>query len=294
MIERIQRWLYEQREGVVTKLLSVMTLLKRVVPAPLRQPLRGVVLSLLIRAPLRQQLRRTWRRRNRLKRRVRRGRYRIKLRVRRSRNRLKRLQRKRLKSIWLHARLLVRLPIWRMRRRKRLVETSKEIHLINPLKNVAGGADMRTLHLYDELKDRADVHLWSGHEVAPEIAEKYPVKRIVPERFEFPKTGTFVFVGTRPKIGRWVRYTNPRRIILVHNSDITPEEFRRKIRQLSKGGRREAEVVYASELTKRKAGNYPGFVQASLIDLDRFVPAPTKEPSAFTVGRLSRANPKKH
>src|SRR5215213_495885 len=300
MIERIQRWLYEQREGVVTKLLSVMTLLKRVVPAPLRQPLRGVVLSLLIRAPLRQQLRRTWRRRNRLKRRVRRGRYRIKLRVRRMRNRLKRLQRKHLKSIWLHAQLLVRLPIWRMRRRKRLVETSKEIHLINPLKNVAGGADMRTLHLYDELKDHADVHLWSGHEVAPEIAEKYPVKRIDPERIEFPKSGTFVFVGTRPKIGPWIRYTNPRRIILVHNNDITPEELHRRLRHISKGGRRKVEVVYASELTKRSAGNHPGYVEPSLIDLDRFVPATSRESSdttsttSFTLGRLSRPVSHKH
>jgi len=142
--------------------------------------------------------------------------------------------------------------------------------------------------------------LWSEYEynsnrVDPEIADKYPVKRIVPERFEFPKTGTFVFVGTRPKIGRWVRYTNPRRIILVHNSDITPEEFRRKIEQLSKGGRREVEVVYASELMKRNAGNYPGYVEPSLIDIDRFVPATSKkEPSAFTVGRLSRPVPHKH
>jgi len=54
------------------------------------------------------------------------------------------------------------------------------------------------------------------------------------------------------------------------------------------------EVLYASELTKKLAGNYPGYVQASLIDLDRFVPAPSREHSAFTVGRLSRANPKKH
>jgi glycosyltransferase involved in cell wall biosynthesis len=80
---------------------------------------------------------------------------------------------------------------------------------------------------------------------------------------------------------------------------MTPRDFRRKLRQLSNGGRREVEVMYASELTKRLAGNYPGLVQPSLIDLDRFVPGPKGEPSdstsaAFTVGRLSRANPKKH
>ena len=54
------------------------------------------------------------------------------------------------------------------------------------------------------------------------------------------------------------------------------------------------EVVYASELMKRNAGNHPGYVDPSLIDIDRFVPTPTKESSSFTVGRLSRANPKKH
>ena len=55
------------------------------------------------------------------------------------------------------------------------------------------------------------------------------------------------------------------------------------------------EVVYASELMKRNAGNHPGYVEPSLIDIDRFVPATSKkEPSAFTVGRLSRAAPFKH
>jgi glycosyltransferase involved in cell wall biosynthesis len=157
------------------------------------------------------------------------------------------------------------------------------------------------LHLFDELKDHADVYLWTElRRVPPEIREKYPVKRIVPERFRFPKTGTFVFVGSLSPIGPWHRYTYPRRIVLVHNSDqVTPRQFRRKLRQLSKGGRREVEVVYASELTKRRVGNHPGFVQASLIDLNRFVPSASKKPSesasaGFTVGRLSKANAFKH
>ena len=59
------------------------------------------------------------------------------------------------------------------------------------------------------------------------------------------------------------------------------------------------EVAYASELSKRRVGNHPGFVQASLIDLDRFVPSASKKTSqsgsaGFTVGRLSKANPFKH
>jgi glycosyltransferase involved in cell wall biosynthesis len=276
----------------------VRKLLKGLVPSPLRRPISKGVLFVV--APLRRRLTRLWRRRNRLKRRVRRMRDRLKLRAVRMRKRLSRLRRKQLKPIWLHTRLLLWLIVWRMRRRNRPIETSNEIHLINPLKNAAGGADLRTLHLYSELKDHAEVSLWSGHEVPPEIAQRYPVKRIVPERFEFPKTGTFVFVGARPatRIGPWIRYASPRRTILVHNSDIAPWKFRNRLRHISNGGRREVEVMYASELTKRKAGNHPGYVQASLIDLDRFVPAPSKpsnSPSAtFTVGRMSRADPLKH
>src|SRR5215218_61485 len=56
--------------------------LKRLVPAPLRAPIRGAVLFLI--PPLRRRLTRTWRRRNRPKRRV----WRIHT---RARNRLKRL-----------------------------------------------------------------------------------------------------------------------------------------------------------------------------------------------------------
>jgi len=58
------------------------------------------------------------------------------------------------------------------------------------------------------------------------------------------------------------------------------------------------EVVYASELTKRRVGNHPGFVEPSLIDIDRFVPSASKPSdsasAAFTVGRLSSDLPHKH
>ena len=266
-------------------------LLKKLVPAPLRRPVREA--TLFVVAPLQGRLTRTWRRRNRLKRRVRGTRNRL--------NRLRRKLQKALKNVWRRQiKQRVWLRIWRMHlwhKGDRPVESDNQIHLISSLVRLHTGNALRTLHLFDELKDHAEVSLWTErHWVPPEIADEYPVKRIVPERFEFPKTGTFVFVGTRPPIGPWHRHTYPRRIILIHNSDrLTLRQFHRKLRQLSNGGRRKVEVMYASELTKRKAGNYPGYVQASLIDLDRFVPAPSKkQPSAFTVGRLSRADPLKH
>src|SRR5215217_8513768 len=256
--------------------------------------------------PLRRRLRHTWR--SGLKRRVRGRRNRLKRRVRDMRNRIGQLRGKlqrRLSRVWrrqLKQRLW--LTIWHIhiwRRGNRPLESYNQIHLIGALWSLHTGTSQRMLHLFDELKDHADVHLWTERlSILPEIRERYPVKRIVPERFEFPKTGTFVFVGSLAPIGPWHRYSYPRRIVLVHNSDqITPRQFRRKLRQLSKGGRREVEVAYASELSKRRVGNHPGFVQASLIDLDRFVPSASKEPSesasaGFTVGRLSKANPFKH
>src|SRR5215203_6483771 len=283
----------------------VSKLLKKALPAPLRPPIRAAVLLLIV--PLRRRLRHTWR--SGVNRRVRRRRNRLKRRVRGMRNRLRYLRRKLqgfLRNVWcrqLKQRLW--LAIWRIdtwRRGNQPLESNNQIHLIiGSVWRLHGGNSLRTLHLFDELKDHADVHLWSTvrHSITPEVRERYPIKRIVPERFRFPKTGTFVFVGSFYPIGPWHRYTYPRRIVLVHNSDrVTPRQFHRKLRQLSKGGRREVEVVYASELTKRRVGNYPGFVQASLIDLDRFVPSASKPSNSasagFTVGRLSMGTPRKH
>ena len=259
----------EQRESLVSKLL------KKVVPAPLRSSIRRAVLFLFL--PLQRQLRH----------------------IRRRCDRLSRAWHKRLKALTLKdIRLHIRLYIWRMRRGTWPVENSNQIHLINPLQSYTG-APLRTLHLFDELKKHRDeVFLWSGREVPSEIAEIYPVKRIVPERFEFPKTGTFVIVSAQA-LGPWIRYVDPRRIILVHNSsNMRLRKFRQRLYHISNKGRRKVEVVYASELTKRRVGNRPGLVEPSLIDLDRFVPS-ASEPSdsasaSFTVGRLSSDLPHKH
>ena len=221
------------------------------------------------------------------------------------RRRLKGLKPEDLKGVCLNVWLYLGLNVGHMRRGNRSVGTSNQIHLINPLRGYTGGGPQRTLHLFEELKDHAEVCLWSGHEMSPEIAERYPVKQIAPWRFEFPKTGTLVFVGLgNLSLGPWVRYTWPNRIIVVLNNNSTsPEKFRQRLWHISNGGRREVEAAYASELTKRSAGDYPGFVQPSLIDIDTFVPSPSgpSDPAAaggagdaFTVGRLSRAEPYKH
>ena len=251
-----------------------LKLLKKVVPASLRSSIRRAVLFLIL--PLQRQLRRT----------------------RRRCNRLNRVWHKRLKALTLKdIRLHIRLYIWSMRRGNRPVENSNQIHLINPLQSYTG-APLRTLHLFHELKKHREVFLWSEREVPSQIAEIYPVKRIVPERFEFPKTGTLVIVSAQA-LGPWIRYADPRRIILVHNSsNMRPRKFRQRLHHISNKGRRKVEVVYASELTKRRVGNHPGFVEPSLIDIDRFVPSASKPSdfasAAFTIGRLSSDLPHKH
>ena len=263
-------------------------LLRKAVPKPVHPPIRRVVLFFI--PLLQRRLRRTWRRCNRLLRRIR-------------RLPLNPILRRRLKQhVWLR---VGRLLLWDRRSGNRAVDTADQIHLVCPLLSHRGGGPQRALHLFEELKNHREVFLWSEQslwserEPDPAFSERYPVRSIVPERLEFPKTGTLVFVSSYFPVGPWVRYTSPRRIILVHNNNtMTPRDFQRKLRQLSNGGRREVEVMYASELTKKLAGNYPGYVQPSLIDLDKFVPAdskPSDSPSVtFTVGRMSRANPKKH
>ena len=170
------------------------------------------------------------------------------------------------------------------------------IHVINPLWDAIGGSELRTLGLYEELKDRAEVNLWSRYQPDPRLDSKYPIRRIVPRRLEFPKTGTLIFVGAYVHVGRWVYLTVPRRIVLVYNTP-DPARLQRLMSTLSRWGTRVVELVYASELVRRSVG-LQGIVHPSPIDLDRFVPTDGIRSGGvghrFTVGRLSRDVPEKH
>lgn len=169
---------------------------------------------------------------------------------------------------------------------------SKQIHLISPLADAAGGTAWRTMTLFDELKEFRKVFLWSENNPHPKILVNYPVKRVQPQKLRFPMIGTFVFVGIHWPVGPWIQYAWPRRTILIYNNFML-DEFRKRIRQLSNRGRRKVEALYASELIKRSTG-YPGLVQTSLVDIDRFAPCAMRPSSVFTVGRLSRSADYKH
>jgi hypothetical protein len=114
--------------------------------------------------------------------------------------------------------------------------------LINPLATL-GGSELRTLSLFRELKDHCKVALWSVYDPHPFFIQDFPLKKIVPRRLRFPKTGTFVFVGINFEIEPWIYFTRPKRIILVCNGQ--PKElFLERLERLSIRGFPKVEVVY--------------------------------------------------
>jgi glycosyltransferase involved in cell wall biosynthesis len=171
-----------------------------------------------------------------------------------------------------------------------------EIHLIGELR-VVGGAEMRALELYRALSPFARVNVWSEYEPAPELVRALPIKRIQPKRLNFPRHGVFVVIGVYFHVGRWIFLTNPSRTILLYNT-LHPESFADRLRQLSIGGRRSVELVFASDALRRITG-LAGVVQDSIIDIQRFSPDPARSErdsthERFLVGRASRDVAYKH
>src|SRR5215208_1770839 len=143
----------------------VSKLLKKALPAPLRPPIRAAVLLLI--PPLRRRLRHTWR--SGVKRRVRRRRNRLRLLWSKLQRFLRNVWRRQLKQrLWL---AIWRIDTWR--RGTRPLESNNQIHLISSQwERIELGNAQRTLHLFDELKDHADVHLWTERpSVPPELRE---------------------------------------------------------------------------------------------------------------------------
>lgn len=168
----------------------------------------------------------------------------------------------------------------------------RHVHIINPFWGL-GGSERRALALFEALRRRCAVSLWSDCDVHPQLREAYPIRKLAARRLRFPKTGTLVFVGAYFYVGKWVYLALPHRTILVYNTP-TPEVFSARLQRLSLRGWREVEVVYASEWLKRETG-HPGVVEPSLVDVEEFRPGPAGSGTPpFTVGRLSRDVPEKH
>ncbi len=189
------------------------------------------------------------------------------------------------------------VPLLRAQERRSTARAAlPEVHLINPLWDCSGGSEWRTLSLYQELASHCRPHLWSGCSPDPELAKRYDIRRISLPALNFPRTGTFVFVGVYFRYGKWIYLTRPQRIIIVYNT-FSPELFALHLRRLSVPGWPRVEVVYASEDAKQSV-KYPGVVEPSPIDLDAFAPDYVRKAQdvrrPFTIGRLSRDVIEKH
>jgi glycosyltransferase involved in cell wall biosynthesis len=160
------------------------------------------------------------------------------------------------------------------------------IHIICKFAHAAGGGEQRALSLGRILARHASVHFWTTHAPDPALLKQAPIAQIDSWRLRFPKTGTFIFIGSYLHIGRWFRWSMPRRKIVVFNTK-QPDELARLCRTLSPKGIDGCEIVYADDDLRACVGA-PGVIQRSPIDIGKFLPRPHPRTSAFTVGRMSR------
>jgi glycosyltransferase involved in cell wall biosynthesis len=164
-----------------------------------------------------------------------------------------------------------------------------EIHLINPMANINGGSENRTLSYYHELSQKADVNIWSEDAKSQAHIIGQPIQRITAT--EYPKSGTLIFVGCYFKVGDWLKQSKPKQILVVVN---TPDvkgvhDF---LHHLTQQNSLTPKLIFASEWLK-SIMNLDGIIDLSPIDLKRFSPK-QKENQQFTIGRLSREAIGKH
>lgn len=167
------------------------------------------------------------------------------------------------------------------------------INLVNPLVNAFGGSENRSIELARSLAVHAPTQLWSDRRVDPRVRQRIAYRNIVPP-FAYPRGGNLVFVGVYYRLGAWLRYVRPRRVIAIFNTPDLADLHRFQGEMVEYGLGDRVEYVYASQWLRELAG-LPGEVHPSIIDLKRF--RPLFKPAArerFVVGRLSRDVPEKH
>src|SRR5664279_3800377 len=165
------------------------------------------------------------------------------------------------------------------------------VRLVNPLWDPNGGADHRTLETSRLLAEVADVRLWSEYEPAPVFCSTGQVRRVRPLHFEFPRRGTLVFIGVYFRIGHWIHFARPARVVVLYNTD-QPDRLQKNLARLAQTGV-PAEVVYTSDALRIRHGG-EGPVLESPVDTRRFQPANARPARPFTVGRMSRDIRSKH
>jgi len=166
------------------------------------------------------------------------------------------------------------------------------IHLVNRFENALGGSERAALALYDGLRTRADVRLWSTAAPDPRLGE-FPITQIGADR-QAPHGGTLAVIGNYFPLGPWLDAARPERLILNYNTVVGPSLKYAVIDRLRAIAR--LEILYEAPIV-RSAVAIPGPIFPSHIDLERFRPAVRPAQNArtdFVAGRLSRDTPEKH
>jgi glycosyltransferase involved in cell wall biosynthesis len=165
---------------------------------------------------------------------------------------------------------------------------TEPLHIINPMRNI-GGSELRAISLYRVLKRYARVTIWTEETPHPELARMAPIRKIALGRLSFPHNGTFIFIGAYFEVRRWWPLARPGRTILLYNI-LNRLRLHYMLDRLRLGGKRDVELVYASELLRDDTG-LPGVVEDSPIDLELYKPAQPvieRQPDRFVAGRASR------
>lgn len=173
---------------------------------------------------------------------------------------------------------------------KRESPATPDVHLINPMTDV-GGSELHTIDMHRLLSRYTRATIWTEREPAPQLEALAPIQRINLARMRYPKQGVFLFVGAYFEVGAWWRLARPTRTLLLYNI-VNRRRLDYMLQRLTLGGRREVEMIYASDRLKADAG-LPGIVEDSPIDLEVYAPSRAAPNEHFVVGRASRDDPLK-
>lgn len=171
------------------------------------------------------------------------------------------------------------------------------IHIFNGFHNPNGGSEQEALRLYDLLRGKSDVQLWStSSRTSAELSAAYPIRRIAPLKGSVPRGGTYVFVGAHWRNRLWPYFAGrPARLVYVFNT------FHPKVLELTSTQPPllrwpATEFVLISAFQAGLLG-IEGEVQPSPIDIERFAPRHDQRRASagpVVIGRLSRDTADKH
>ena len=171
------------------------------------------------------------------------------------------------------------------------------IHIVNSLDAAAGGSAISAIELARVLSRRGAVTLWASETPGLPLLDRaarygLDVRTIRPYGGAMPRGGTLVIGGVFLRLGPWLEYARPSRLIVLVNT-IEYRDVFSTLMQMRAYRMPEAELVHVAALVRDSVG-LPGVVFPSRVNLDEL---PMREPPpdrAFTVGRLSRDEPDKH